>query len=178
MLLTGTLIICICENKDADQLRGKFREADQRLCFRYSDSTIPLLQASSSFLPVCVGPVRKPHYWFSHEAAQMSRCLNTGFTKWAILQLKWYLRAQVFFFFFFFFFFLLLLFMMYRTVFLSQLLFVIYQTVIFCMLVRSDCTHTITLVLKMYEGLCLYMYIFSLNKLLLVMCRKDIYSIK
>ena len=33
---------CICENKDADQLRG-YREADQRLCFRYSDSTIPLL---------------------------------------------------------------------------------------------------------------------------------------
>ena len=30
---------CICENKDADQLRGD-READQRLCFRYSDSTI------------------------------------------------------------------------------------------------------------------------------------------
>ena len=25
---------CICENKDADQLRGN-READQRLCFRY-----------------------------------------------------------------------------------------------------------------------------------------------
>ena len=33
---------CICENKDADQLRGN-READQRLCFRYTDSTIPLL---------------------------------------------------------------------------------------------------------------------------------------
>ena len=33
---------CICENKDADQLRGK-READQRLCFRYTDNTIPLL---------------------------------------------------------------------------------------------------------------------------------------
>ena len=33
---------CICENKDADQLRGD-READQRLCFRYTDSTIPLL---------------------------------------------------------------------------------------------------------------------------------------
>ena len=33
---------CICENKDADQLRGS-READQRLCFRYIDSTIPLL---------------------------------------------------------------------------------------------------------------------------------------
>ena len=33
---------CICENKDADQLRGN-READQRLCFGYTDSTIPLL---------------------------------------------------------------------------------------------------------------------------------------
>ena len=36
---------CICENKDADQLRGN-READQRLCFRYMDSTIPLLSKS------------------------------------------------------------------------------------------------------------------------------------
>ena len=33
---------CICKNKNADQLRGN-READQRLCFRYTDSTIPLL---------------------------------------------------------------------------------------------------------------------------------------
>ena len=42
--------ICIGENKDADQLRGN-READQRLCFRYSDSTIPPLLNSkiSSF---------------------------------------------------------------------------------------------------------------------------------
>ena len=33
---------CICENKDADQLRGN-RETDQRLCFRYTGSTLPLL---------------------------------------------------------------------------------------------------------------------------------------
>ena len=33
------------ENKDADQLRGN-READQRLCFRYMASTIPLLPKS------------------------------------------------------------------------------------------------------------------------------------
>ena len=39
------LAFCICENKDADQLRGN-READQRLCFRYLDSTIPLLPKS------------------------------------------------------------------------------------------------------------------------------------
>ena len=31
----------ICENKDADQLCDD-RAADQRLCFRYTDSTIPL----------------------------------------------------------------------------------------------------------------------------------------
>ena len=38
-------VFCICENKDADQLRGN-READQRLCFRYTDSKIPLLSKS------------------------------------------------------------------------------------------------------------------------------------
>ena len=37
---------CIYENKDADQLRGN-READQRVCFRYTDSTISLLPKSS-----------------------------------------------------------------------------------------------------------------------------------
>ena len=40
--LMGKATICIGENKDADQLRGN-READQRLCFRYPDRTIPLL---------------------------------------------------------------------------------------------------------------------------------------
>ena len=48
--LMGKPTICIGENKDADQLRGN-READQRLCFRYSDSAIPPLLNSkiSSF---------------------------------------------------------------------------------------------------------------------------------
>ena len=42
---------CICENKDADQLRG-----NQRLCSRYTDSTIPLLPISeiSSLKPSSV----------------------------------------------------------------------------------------------------------------------------
>ena len=41
----------ICENKDADQLRG-----DQRLCFRHTDSAIPLLSKSeiSSLQPSSV----------------------------------------------------------------------------------------------------------------------------
>ena len=58
-------VFCICENKDADQLRGN-READQRLCFRYTDSTIPLLPIFQAFSHlvwlcslVCVGPGRK-----------------------------------------------------------------------------------------------------------------------
>ena len=48
-------VFCICENKDPDRLRGNC-EADQRLCFRYTDSTIPLLPKSeiSSLLPSSV----------------------------------------------------------------------------------------------------------------------------
>ena len=47
--------ICLCENKGADQLRSNC-EADQRLCFRYSDGTISLLPKSeiSSFYPPAV----------------------------------------------------------------------------------------------------------------------------
>ena len=33
---------CLCENKGADQLRSSCK-ADQRLCFRYMDSIVPLL---------------------------------------------------------------------------------------------------------------------------------------
>ena len=36
---------CICENKDTDQLCSNCA-ADQRPCFRYTDSTIPLLSKS------------------------------------------------------------------------------------------------------------------------------------
>ena len=45
---------CICENKDADQLPGN-REANQRLCFRCKDRTIPLLPnyEISSLWPSC-----------------------------------------------------------------------------------------------------------------------------
>ena len=75
----GKPTICIGENKDADQLHGN-READQRLFFatrivQFLFYLNPKFQASSSFLclyrPVCVGPVRKPHCWFSHEAAHL-----------------------------------------------------------------------------------------------------------
>ena len=51
--------ICICENKDANQLRSN-READQRLCFRNLDSTIPLLSkfniSSLYSSPIAVQP--------------------------------------------------------------------------------------------------------------------------
>ena len=47
--------ICISENKGADQLCGNC-EADQRLCFCYTDSRIPLLLKSkiSSYKPFSV----------------------------------------------------------------------------------------------------------------------------
>ena len=76
----GKPTICICENKGADQLRSNC-EADQRLCFRYTDSTLPLLPKSeiSSFWPASV--LVQPDFvsdlfgnhivGFPHEAAQM-----------------------------------------------------------------------------------------------------------
>ena len=75
----GKPTICIGENKDADQLRGN-READQPFVFatrivQFLFYLTPKFQASSLLLclyrPVCVGPVRKPHCWFSHEAARL-----------------------------------------------------------------------------------------------------------
>ena len=80
----------LCENKGADQLRSNC-EADQRLCFRYLDSTIPLLPKSeiSSFQPykqVCVGPGRKPRRLvFSCRSSDLifmicvMRILSSGF---------------------------------------------------------------------------------------------------
>ena len=83
---------CICENKDADQLRGN-READQRLCFRYLDSTIPLLPKYKNFKSlaifccchssVCVGPGRKPWrpvFWRrgSYNAGGMTNSVNSA----------------------------------------------------------------------------------------------------
>ena len=74
---------CICKNKDADQLCGS-READQCLCFRYTDSTIPLLPKSEifqNFKPLATfcgstarfvsDPVRNPEDRFFHNEAHM-----------------------------------------------------------------------------------------------------------
>ena len=68
-------VFCICKNKDADQIRGN-READQRLCFRYTYSTIirnfqPLAifcGCTARFLSDLVG---NPEDRFSHNEAHM-----------------------------------------------------------------------------------------------------------
>ena len=65
---------CKCENKDADQLRGN-READQRLCFRCTDSTIPLLPKSEAIFCGCTARfvsdlVGNPEDRFSHNEAR------------------------------------------------------------------------------------------------------------
>ena len=73
--------ICICENKDPDQLRGN-READQRL-FVFATWIVhflfflnPKFQASSLLLllhsPACVRPGQNPNCWFSQAQAHIS----------------------------------------------------------------------------------------------------------
>ena len=66
----------LCENKDADH-RGNC-EADQRLCFHYTDSTIPLLLKSEISYPFSDCPaqfvsdlVGIPEDQFSDIAAQI-----------------------------------------------------------------------------------------------------------
>ena len=58
-------------NHEADQSAFVFATRIVKFLFYLN----PEFQASSSFLslyrPVCVGPVRKPHCWFSHEAAHI-----------------------------------------------------------------------------------------------------------
>ena len=44
-LVVRKTAFCNCKNKDADQPCG-YCKADQHLCFRYTDSTIPLLPIS------------------------------------------------------------------------------------------------------------------------------------
>ena len=78
----GKPAICIGENKGADQLRSNC-EADQRLCFRYKDSTIPLVSKSKIFQPLtifCDGTSRfvsdlviNQKCWFS-QAEMLSVC--------------------------------------------------------------------------------------------------------
>ena len=71
----GKPTICIGENKDADQLRGNC-EADHAFVFatrivQFLFYLNPKFRASVTRSSVCVGPVRKPHCWFSHEVAHI-----------------------------------------------------------------------------------------------------------
>ena len=70
---------CICENKGADQPRSNC-EADQRLCFCYTDSTIPLLSTSkiSSFQPSVSYLVGNPKDRFSHFTTHIC-CYDNSF---------------------------------------------------------------------------------------------------
>ena len=77
--------ICMGENKDADQLRGN-READQRLCFRYTDSTVPPL-----LIP------KFSRFWVSSVTVQAGLCWTwsetqiVGFLTHRLI----YLRANI-----------------------------------------------------------------------------------
>ena len=67
----GKPTICIGENKDADQLRGN-READQRLCFRYSDST----------LVSCLSRVVLTYFCCLSKCTKLHQLLNLNFAKY------------------------------------------------------------------------------------------------
>ena len=87
------LAFCICENKDADQLRG-YREADQRLCFRYTNNTIPLSTTYiRNFKPLAIScgctvwfvsdQVGNPENRFSQNEAHIEHIANVnGRTKY------------------------------------------------------------------------------------------------
>ena len=69
---------CICNTKDANKLCSNCT-ADQHPCFLLKILQLlfninPKFQgktSSETTLQVCVGPVRKPHCWFSHNTAQV-----------------------------------------------------------------------------------------------------------
>ena len=97
---------CIYENKDAAQLRGN-HEADQRLCSRYTDSTIPLLPKSEIyFKPLaffCSCTVRfvwdlvgNPEDRFSHNEAQMRVRIVLGRLPWCWWHMSLVVRKPVF----------------------------------------------------------------------------------
>ena len=69
------------ENKDADQLRGN-READQRLCFRYTDSTFPPL-----LIP------KFSRFWVSSVTVQAGLCWTWSETQivgFVMHRFQWY----------------------------------------------------------------------------------------
>ena len=78
-LVMRKMAFCICENKVSDQLRSNCT-ADQHLCFRYTDSTIPLLPLQN-FKPLAIfcgctaqfvsDLVGNPEDRFSHNEAQI-----------------------------------------------------------------------------------------------------------
>ena len=110
MLINLSLVVrkpafCICENKDADQLRSNYSAADQRRLFRYTESTTPLLpstkfQASSHLLwlysLVCVGLVGNPKDRFSHnEAHFVILLLIFFFLQYVIQFVKQLLKSMI-----------------------------------------------------------------------------------
>ena len=82
---------CICENKETDQLRGN-READQRHCFRFIDSTIPLLSkplaifcgCTAGFVSDMIGNLEDR---FSHNEAHIITLLSRNLILWVLTRI-------------------------------------------------------------------------------------------
>ena len=76
---------CLCENKCADQLRSNCK-ADQRLCFHYTDSTIPLLLKSktSPFYPSSIAAQADLCQAYSESPKSVFSCRGS-FHQWTTL---------------------------------------------------------------------------------------------
>ena len=80
--------ICIGKNRGLNQPRSNC-EADQFLCFCFTDSLYPLLSKCHLLcLYSSVCPGRKPHCWFSHDAAHI-HILLIDFICVCCSQLQW-----------------------------------------------------------------------------------------
>ena len=80
----GKPTICIGENKGADQLRSNC-EADHRLCFRYRDSTVPLLSKSKISSLLSSSVTVQPGLCQTWSEPKMSVFSRTGSNFYSIL---------------------------------------------------------------------------------------------
>ena len=96
--------ICICKNKDADQLRGNCKAAKLISAFVFATRIVhflfflnPKFQASSLLLwlysLICVGHVRKPHCWFSHETAHLYNAAEERIAAQYVLEVELWIKS-------------------------------------------------------------------------------------
>ena len=86
----GKPTICISKNKGADQLRSNC-EADQRLCFCYTDSTIPILTKSKISILYPSSVTVQPGLCLTWSKPKLLVFSHTGSNIFLLLSFSWVL---------------------------------------------------------------------------------------